>query len=369
MPVERDASSVALLAPGLIKGDGDLGGISFGGSSVAENTFYINGLNVTDFYNRVGFSEVPYAFYKEFQVKTGGYSVEFGRTTGGVVNAVTRSGTNEFEFGTEVAWQPRSLQSRGQELHPRYITKFDDYDQTTADLYAGGPISGTSCSSSRCTSCATTRSATPTTPALSSPTASRTTVSGAPRSTGRSTTGTCSSCSPFRTRTSSTTDVFDFDLATGTAGHFQNTEFVDSGGHNWAATYTAYLTEGFSAKALYGKNERDSSALSLNDIDCSRSPRLPSGSPDFDLSCTSSTNVSARVDDRKAARLDFEWRLTDHQLRFGLDREQNTSDFLLHYPGPDQLLYDINPTDPGAHTRQRRHRASRRHCLRAHPRQ
>ena len=55
-------------------------GISFGGSSIAENTIYINGLNVTDFYNRVGASTVPYAFYKEFQVKTGGYSVEFGRT-------------------------------------------------------------------------------------------------------------------------------------------------------------------------------------------------------------------------------------------------------------------------------------------------
>ena len=54
---------------------------------------------------------MPYAFYKEFQVKTGGYSVEFGRTTGGVINAVTRSGTNEFEFGTEVVWEPSSLQS------------------------------------------------------------------------------------------------------------------------------------------------------------------------------------------------------------------------------------------------------------------
>ncbi|HOX73034.1 MAG TPA: carboxypeptidase regulatory-like domain-containing protein, partial [Dokdonella sp.] len=77
LPVERDAQAVALLAPGVVQGE--FGGISFGGSSVAENTVYINGLNVTDFYNRVGFSSVPYAFYKEFQIKTGGYSVEFGR--------------------------------------------------------------------------------------------------------------------------------------------------------------------------------------------------------------------------------------------------------------------------------------------------
>src|SRR3546814_9851718 len=54
MPVERNVSSVALLAPGVAGGSAGFGGISFGGSSVAENAFYINGLNVTDFYNRVG---------------------------------------------------------------------------------------------------------------------------------------------------------------------------------------------------------------------------------------------------------------------------------------------------------------------------
>ena len=96
LPVDQDVTSVALLAPGVNKGTAGFGGITFGGSSVAENSYYVNGLNVTDFYNRNGFSEAPFAFYQEFQVKTGGYSVEFGRSTGGVVNAVTRSGSNDF---------------------------------------------------------------------------------------------------------------------------------------------------------------------------------------------------------------------------------------------------------------------------------
>src|SRR5262245_13514314 len=52
LPVERDLLSVANLAPGISKGEFD--GVSFGGSSVAENTIYINGLNVTDFYKRIG---------------------------------------------------------------------------------------------------------------------------------------------------------------------------------------------------------------------------------------------------------------------------------------------------------------------------
>ena len=128
-----------------------MGGVSFGGSSVAENTVYINGLNVTDFYNRIGFSSVPYAFYKEFQVKTGGYSVEFGRTTGGVINAVTRSGTNEFEFGTEVVWEPDFAQASGgnyyspdstdADTHPQpyRIYQYDEYDRMNATAYASGP--------------------------------------------------------------------------------------------------------------------------------------------------------------------------------------------------------------------------------------
>ena len=68
LPVAQSLSSVALLAPGVIAGaTSNVSGLSFGGSSVAENAVYINGLNVTDPYRRQGFSSVPFAFYQEFQ--------------------------------------------------------------------------------------------------------------------------------------------------------------------------------------------------------------------------------------------------------------------------------------------------------------
>jgi outer membrane receptor protein involved in Fe transport len=41
---------------------------------------------------------VPFDFYKSIEVKTGGYPAEFGRATGGVINAVTKSGSNDFKF-------------------------------------------------------------------------------------------------------------------------------------------------------------------------------------------------------------------------------------------------------------------------------
>ena len=106
MPVDQSLTSVALLAPGVIRGNSGFGGISFGGSSVAENSVFINGLTVTDFYRRQSFSTAPFAFFDQFQVKTGGYSVEFGRSTGGVINAVTRSGSNEFHGGVEFTFEP-----------------------------------------------------------------------------------------------------------------------------------------------------------------------------------------------------------------------------------------------------------------------
>src|SRR5690606_48644 len=81
LPVEQSLSSVALLAPGVQAGNSSFGGLSFGGSSVAENAIFVNGLNVTDIYDRQGFSTPPFGFFQEFQVKTGGYSAEFGRST------------------------------------------------------------------------------------------------------------------------------------------------------------------------------------------------------------------------------------------------------------------------------------------------
>ena len=56
---------------------------------------------------------MPFEFYREFQVKTGGYGVEFGRATGGVINAITKRGTNEWKFGANAYFAPKGLQEDG----------------------------------------------------------------------------------------------------------------------------------------------------------------------------------------------------------------------------------------------------------------
>lgn len=114
LPITRDTTSLALLAPGTTLGDSRLGGdqkqggklASFGGSSVAENVYYINGFNVTNLINGVSFNELPFEAISETQVKNGGYGAEFGRSLGGVVNVIGKRGNNEWKFGGNVIYSP-----------------------------------------------------------------------------------------------------------------------------------------------------------------------------------------------------------------------------------------------------------------------
>ena len=117
MPIARNITAVALLAPGVVKGDTTFGNAaSFGGSSVAENICYINGMEVTNTRNGLGCGQLPFDFYKEFQVKTGGYSARYGRATGGAINATAKSGTNKWEFGARATYTPDSWRSDNEQM-------------------------------------------------------------------------------------------------------------------------------------------------------------------------------------------------------------------------------------------------------------
>lgn len=52
---------------------------------------------------------LPQEAIREFQVVAAGYSAEFGRSSGGIVNAVTKSGTNEFRGSAFYLWRPEQL--------------------------------------------------------------------------------------------------------------------------------------------------------------------------------------------------------------------------------------------------------------------
>jgi len=97
----RRWSFLALGTPGAVP-DGGFGLVSFRGVSGLLNNNTVDGAdnNQAFFSEERGRTRISYstseASVQEFQINTSNYSAEYGRAAGGVVNAVTRSGTNQF---------------------------------------------------------------------------------------------------------------------------------------------------------------------------------------------------------------------------------------------------------------------------------
>src|SRR5262249_55239164 len=74
----------------------DLYGEGFSGSQSVENAYIVDGINTTGLLLGGIPTPVINNFIQEVEVITGGYNPEFGRSTGGYVNVVTKTGSNEF---------------------------------------------------------------------------------------------------------------------------------------------------------------------------------------------------------------------------------------------------------------------------------
>ena len=121
LPVGRRVADVLYLSPG-VSSSGTLGTMnpSISGGSGLENQYVVDGTNVTNAgYGGLGSYSIvfgslgnatPYDFIQEIQVKTGGYDAENGQATGGVVNVVTKSGTNAYRASVFGYTQPTGLQ-------------------------------------------------------------------------------------------------------------------------------------------------------------------------------------------------------------------------------------------------------------------
>ena len=139
VPTGRDQTSLILLAPGTTSGDAGFGNLaSISGATVAENAYFVNGLNITDFRNFLGASLIPFEFYRTLDVKTGGYQAEYGRALGGVTSAVTKSGSNELQGGAVVSYSPDWLREQSPNTYAAN-NEDDELDQRRRQLLSVGP--------------------------------------------------------------------------------------------------------------------------------------------------------------------------------------------------------------------------------------
>lgn len=162
LPLARNAESIALLAPGTAGGNAILGTgpagtplLSFGGDSVVENAYYINGFNTTDPVGGAGGIALPYFAIAEQQTMTSGYGAEYGRSTGGVISQIGHRGGNQFHAGAYITWAPSWAESNYSNEHfanPYVTTPGQQYGDiyrnrshneswdTIYDAYISGPL-------------------------------------------------------------------------------------------------------------------------------------------------------------------------------------------------------------------------------------
>ena len=149
----RDWSSLAVLQPGTIgirtqigttgtvnRGNRGFGNqLSISGHRPTENNYRVNGISVNDYSNgspgSVQGAQLGVDAIQEFSVLTANYTAEYGRTSGGVINAITRPGTNNFHGSAY--W---FLRDEGLDAKSFFDTTKSPFHRNQFGGSAGGPI-------------------------------------------------------------------------------------------------------------------------------------------------------------------------------------------------------------------------------------
>ena len=322
MPIERDLSSVAMLAPGVSRGDyrfGGNGNVSFGGASIAENTSFINGLNTTNFRTGVGFSQVPFEFYETLQIKTGGYSAKYGRSLGGVMNTRTKSGSNDWSAGASYYYNdlintsPETYLAANDEdvnkenngnaylsgalwkdhLFFYVLVNKQDVEQVYAGVQSGRGYQYSE----------------------------DTTFYGV-KLDGYITEDHHVEFTYFTDERTGVEGTYEFDADNASWGDYLGDTLYEDGGENWIATYTGDFTDNFRASISYGENNADRTTAPST----AHLPVVYNYEDAFVAQGGwTSFTVDGGNDNRKMTRVDLNYQLGNHALSGGLDFEKNTA--------------------------------------------
>ena len=151
LPVQRRFSETLYLVAGVSESGVGRANPAVGGASGLENNYVIDGVNITNTgYGALGSYSIYHGslgngvttdFIAETQVKTAGFEAEYGQATGGVMNVITRSGSNDFRGSVYGFFRPEAFESDFRQLQTVNGTVNDrgteSYD---VGLAIGGPL-------------------------------------------------------------------------------------------------------------------------------------------------------------------------------------------------------------------------------------
>ena len=160
----RDWTSLAQLQPGVkpietqmsystsARGNRGFGSeMTISGQRSTFNNYRIDGIGVTDYANAAPGNVIGVVLgvdaIEEFSVLTGGFPAEYGRATGGVVNAISRSGTNSFHGGVYEFLRNSALDANDYFIkntpdpaNPSQASPIPEFRRNQFGAAAGGPI-------------------------------------------------------------------------------------------------------------------------------------------------------------------------------------------------------------------------------------
>jgi hypothetical protein len=161
VPVARNVTGLFYAAPGVASGGGTgTANPSIAGGTGLENNYIADGVSITDggfggigVYSRIYGSlstGINLSFVKEVDVKTGGFEAQYGKSTGGIVQIVTKSGSNKFHGAVSGYLAPQQTESTrsfsddfglgGADQRFNLQGKILHQSNYDVDVEAGGPL-------------------------------------------------------------------------------------------------------------------------------------------------------------------------------------------------------------------------------------
>ena len=143
-PTQRTVQSLYTIAPtvtrsGLRDASGRDRDPSVAGSSGPENNYILDGVNTTDPAFGGSGANLPFEFVQEVEVKTGSYGAEYGLSTGGIFNVITKSGTNEFRGEVYGYFSTKNLVREAKNFSFTGLSP-SGFSEVDAGFGIGGPI-------------------------------------------------------------------------------------------------------------------------------------------------------------------------------------------------------------------------------------
>ncbi|HEY3579930.1 MAG TPA: TonB-dependent receptor [Pyrinomonadaceae bacterium] len=143
-PTQRTVQGLYTIAPtvtrsGLRDATGRDRDPSVAGASGPENNYILDGVNVTDPAFGGSGANLPFEFVQEVEIKTGAYGPEYGRSTGGIFNVITKSGGNQFHGDVFGYGTTKSL-VREVKNFPFTGSAFTGFSEADVGGDIGGPI-------------------------------------------------------------------------------------------------------------------------------------------------------------------------------------------------------------------------------------